>query len=954
MGGKRRDRFLARTLLNLRLWHTDRLMVDSQKLNTSAEATLCDDTNVKNTYTAAISKDDAMVTWRAPIAVGRDATEFRWTATVPDGSFDSSEGTDLESRASSMRTRWVQAVLGAHASSEKRSCSWETRTATTASVQPSSAMSSIGRACLPGYGTSRRAVSFEPKGRRREVPVLRRVPDCEQATQSAAPDLMTAAALATADWAGKRPDVEQRRAQTAAARLEKLEEMRQAKQRYREQAKALVAATWRPEPRSVETADVIERRRAAMPQQPEAKSLVHLTEVPAGWPLATVIDAFVHLAAYHARRALEAVSRRLVELWASQPAEAEAWLKRCRELFAKELAGQETRPELLREALLRHGSAEWGKYGCGYDWRLSEAGLLQEPCGSAAEREAETASYLQSPFTRDRCRELAERLAAAESQETARKRQKLEEETAERRRLEAELQKSQEEGRELCNRLAAAEVEVSCKTAELQAAQSEIAKCKDCEALATRTAAAETATAEIRKELGQLQGEHRKCQQHCEELVARLEAVEAVAFKHAANEDRVTLAELQITKAVLQDRCEQLQKQLDRSDGHMKVAWEEKATYQERCRQLEQQLFELKQTHSALMSGGISDPKLTCQHLGPSDTASSNQEPKDAEELRYTLVDVASSSTFSPSTWFSVKPDCFMPDAIFKTRGAGIDFWLMGRDLRKGSRVVAGDDKTILEVCYAPELRPVKQIVRLQAGAAMLQVTPDHLVEVPSTVKDREGGASSLYVEAGSLEKGMFVMLDSGEPEALTSVESECGDFEVLKLTFKPNLSVKVFSCPPCILSRGASMKPSRRGKMCERLRGRPSTTEALSARPFMLVTCVLEFSPESLECSARGPRFVPQKKVDHKLLLNSEYGGRRINCLVFPDTQAQEQTAATLLVQGTAGERRRLGGGIGTGRLTLQVKPQRNVSSFAEMFQKSVGQHPYFSFPFSSGEWKY
>ncbi|CAE7541914.1 unnamed protein product [Symbiodinium sp. CCMP2592] len=261
MGGKRSDRFLARTLLNLRLWHTDVLIVDSHNLGTSTVAASFADASVKNTCTAAISKDDAMVTWRAPIAVGRDAAEFRWTATVPDGSFDSSEGTDRESRVSSMRTRWVQAVLGAHASSEKRSSSWETRTATTASVQPSSAMSSIGRACLPGYGTSRRAVSFEPKGRRRQVPVLRRVPDCEQATQSAAPELMTAAALATAEWAGKRPDVEQRRAQTAAARLEKLEEMRQAKQRYREQAKALVAATWRPEPRSVETADVIERRR---------------------------------------------------------------------------------------------------------------------------------------------------------------------------------------------------------------------------------------------------------------------------------------------------------------------------------------------------------------------------------------------------------------------------------------------------------------------------------------------------------------------------------------------------------------------------------------------------------------------------------------------------------------------------------------------------------------------
>ena len=35
-----------------------------------------------------------------------------------------------------------------------------------------------------------------------------------------------------------------------------------------------------------------------MPQQSEAKHLCYLTEVPGGWPLATVIDAFVHLASF--------------------------------------------------------------------------------------------------------------------------------------------------------------------------------------------------------------------------------------------------------------------------------------------------------------------------------------------------------------------------------------------------------------------------------------------------------------------------------------------------------------------------------------------------------------------------------------------------------------------------------------------------------------------------------
>ena len=264
---------------------------------------------------------------------------------------------------------------------------------------------------------------------------------------------------------------------------------------------------------------------AAMPQQAKGKRLVDLTAVPAGWPLATLIDAFVELAAFPpnyapANRALEALGHRLVDLWASQAAEAEAWLERCRECFATELPGRATGEELLFEALRRHGGAQYGKYCRG--WRFSEAALLRgEPRGSAAEREELVALYLQFSQTRDRCRELGERLAAAESQETARKRQKLEEETSERRRLEVELHQSQEEGRELSNRLAVVEAEVCSKTAELQTAQSESATCSEqCKELASRAEAAESAAAEMQKELGHLQEEHGQCQKRSEELLA--------------------------------------------------------------------------------------------------------------------------------------------------------------------------------------------------------------------------------------------------------------------------------------------------------------------------------------------------------------------------------------------------------------------------------------------------
>ena len=486
-----------------------------------------------------------------------------------------------------------------------------------------------------------------------------------------------------------------------------------------------------------------------MPQQ--AKLLAELTEVPAGWPLATVIDAFLDLAGYHpsggADRALEAVSRRLVELWASQIEEAEAWLERCRERFAAELAAKATRRERLCEALLRHGAADFGKYAG--DFRFSEAGLLRE-LRPAAERERAAAWYLQWPYTPDRCRELAERLEQAESTETARKRQKLEEETSERRRLEAELQTSQQESRELSNRLAAAEAEVSSKTAELQTAQSERAESEEqCRELQRRVTSAESVVAELRQELRQLQEEHYKCQDHCEELATRLEAAEAEASEQAQTKELLAQAqshaaekqlevqrlqeesrgypecmsaeeakskmELQLEKAVLLERCEQLRQQLAKAEGklgQMQGLWEEKATYKERCRQRERQL-------------GVHHGRSFTRH-GPiptkEDTASSGHQSDLTEELGYILVDdgVASSSALSCSSWFSVKPDCFMPDAIFKTRTGGIEHFERGSELQKGSQVVAGDDETILEVCEAPVLCQAKEIVRLQAGAAML------------------------------------------------------------------------------------------------------------------------------------------------------------------------------------------------------------------------------------------
>ena len=422
-----------------------------------------------------------------------------------------------------------------------------------------------------------------------------------------------------------------------------------------------------------------------------------------------------------------------------------------------------------------------------------------------------------------RCRELAERLAAAESQETARKRQKLEEETAERRRFEAEVQKSQAEGRELSNRLAVAEAEVSSKDAELQTAQSESATCKEhCEELATRAAAAESAVADMRRELRQLQEEHSKCRERCEELLTRLQAAEGEASEHVKTKELLAQAESHAAekqqdasrsfldghrraevhpatgscKAVLQDRCEQLQQQLAEARGQLEVLWEERGMYKERLRQLVER--KKQESHRATFN----NPR----GQAPRDAAFGDEEPDLAEQLGYSLVDEDRASVLSVSSGCSVKQNCFMLDAIFKSR---MDFFREGSDLQKGSQVLAGDGKTVLEVVDISKEAQTTKVVVLQAGGATLRVTPDHPVQVPN-----EGGNAGrpLCMPAGKLKVGELVMLDSGEAVALTSAETLAMECNVLKIVFKPDLPVAVFSSPSCILSKGHQKLQTRRG----------------------------------------------------------------------------------------------------------------------------------------------
>ena len=104
-----------------------------------------------------------------------------------------------------------------------------------------------------------------------------------------------------------------------------------------------------------------------------------------------------------------------------------------------------------------------------------------------------------------------------------------------------------------------------------------------------------------------------------------------------------------------------------------------------------------------------------------------------------------------------------------------------------------------------PEICDASEVVELQAGAAILRVTPDHLVKVADPKGEAE---ESLYLAAGQLKAGDLVVLDSGEAAALSSVVLRREACQVLKVVFEPDLPVAVFSRPTCILSLGHKRKP--------------------------------------------------------------------------------------------------------------------------------------------------
>ena len=549
--------------------------------------------------------------------------------------------------------------------------------------------------------------------------------------------------------------------------------------------------------------------------------LPELRQVPAAWPLQTVLDAWVHLNANRyldpfkadVQTANAALELRLEELWASQP-EAVA---RCLELEPSEAP----REAKLAKALSRYGRAEVQRCSVTH---FTAQGLVRQECWTAV---------CWADFDA-RCRELARRLVAAEAKAGEAKRRRLEESVSSSWR---ELQAAKEETarhrlrcEELTSRVAELEAAASEKSIQLQAVHEERAR------LADRLGEAEAEVRAAHVEAVKQKEQH----QQLEARVLALEAEKAAQLQ--AFEERMqcsgSMVSVQTTwvieNAVYKERSERLKEQLDRTltkaeadmsakEEELKALSEEKGKYKERCNQLQQQLADA-QTQALHLSKRSSLHPTFPSHGPAVGEQSSSPESHASDQLGYVLVEDDVASVLSSASWFSVKPQCFMMDSVFKTRSYGIDFFMMGKDLKAGSQVVAGNDQDLLTVAKAPEVCKAKEVVILQAGNATLQVTPDHLVQVPVNKKGPAG--SMQYTQAGTLKPGDLVVLDSGEPMALTSVESRPVDCEVLKLVFEPDLPIAVFSCPQCILSKCQRKTSIRRGGMSQRGQGVPDQTE--------------------------------------------------------------------------------------------------------------------------------
>ena len=103
------------------------------------------------------------------------------------------------------------------------------------------------------------------------------------------------------------------------------------------------------------------------------------------------------------------------------------------------------------------------------------------------------------------------------------------------------------------------------------------------------------------------------------------------------------------------------------------------------------------------------------------------------------------------------------------------------------------------------------EMLTLEAGLAVLEVTPSHRISVPNpsfTGSSQEPPVLPNWKKASELNKGDSVMCEDGEAKELKVGKTQLEEAApVYNIRFKPDVPVVVFAQPSSILSRGAYAK---------------------------------------------------------------------------------------------------------------------------------------------------
>ena len=185
-----------------------------------------------------------------------------------------------------------------------------------------------------------------------------------------------------------------------------------------------------------------------------------------------------------------------------------------------------------------------------------------------------------------------------------------------------------------------------------------------------------------------------KCQQRCEELSEELAMAKAelgelrkestcpagevqagtqskrspLAFPPETLLDAAEFRAMLVENATYKERCEQMKLRLDRAEADLsrKTAENqrllvESATLRERCRTVAHHPQSLREERGGAATSGGAFATMSPSGM----EASSSQDSDSAERMGFMVVDDCASSVLSHSSWFSVKPHCFVTDAIF-------------------------------------------------------------------------------------------------------------------------------------------------------------------------------------------------------------------------------------------------------------------------------------------------